>query len=172
MTLAAPSTLATLQAIQTVILNGSGVTFAPLGSTDAARYGVGRAIFIGVPKQYRANLLPQCSIEALTDAVTVSGQHGRVRDSLTVRVRTFVDFTDWWAAEQQVLTIRDLLLPLLAMHTAGGTLPGQPLTQLALTNGAVAGEFGTVNIGEVWYRNWSCNLTVTQVYAPLGGIVR
>lgn len=125
----APSTLAILQAMQGIILaealvGGSPPSspFAALSAADQARFGVSRAVFIGRPKDFKDAYLPQCCLwiperDESTQPVELVGYAGRVSDVLEVTVQAFAELrTDWYAAEQQILAIRDALWPPLLRH--------------------------------------------------------
>lgn len=164
-----PNTLAALQAVQGLILANTGTTFAALSGADAARYRVARAVYIGAPKDFKDGYLPQCQLVPLGEQIALVGQQGRVEDAILVRLRVVVDFTDWWAAEQQVLSIRDQLLPLLATHLRAGASAGGAVLALVPPPEREHGSFATVTIGEVSYRTWEITLHLIQVYVPVGG---
>ena len=120
---AQPGTFAALQAMQAIILSeclvGGASPFAVLSSADATRYGVANAVFVGRPKDFKDAYLPQCClwIPPETEAVELVGYAGRASAELTALVLVYVDLRpDWYAAEQQILTIRDALLPALLHH--------------------------------------------------------
>ncbi|HEX6819970.1 MAG TPA: hypothetical protein VF120_16460 [Ktedonobacterales bacterium] len=124
-----PATLAALQAMQSIVLSeclvGGVSPFAALSAADASRYGVPSAVFIGRPKDFADAYLPQCCIWGMegSEVVEPVGVNGRAHATLAVCVQVFVDLrTDWWAAEQQILGIRDAILGAMAHHTRlGGT---------------------------------------------------
>ncbi len=124
-----PATLAALQAMQSIILSEclvGGVTpFAALSAADATRYGVANAVFVGRPKDFADAYLPQCCIwiPEETEAVEL-GYGGRVFAEFEARVQVFVDLrTDWYAGEQQALSIRDALWSGMLRHARlGGTV--------------------------------------------------
>lgn len=122
-----PATLAALQAMQTIVLNeclvGGVSPFTALSAADASRYGVARAVFIGRPKDFADAYLPQCCIWSVegSEVVEPAGVNGRAHAQLAACVQVFVDLrTDWWAAEQQILGIRDALLGAMLRHTRLG----------------------------------------------------
>ncbi|MGH2514400.1 MAG: hypothetical protein ACRDHP_01985, partial [Ktedonobacterales bacterium] len=117
---AQPATFAALQAMQSIILSecliGGVSPFAALSSADAARYGVANAVFLGRPKDFKDVYLPQCClwIPPETEAVALVGYAGRAEAEFEALVQVYVDLRpDWYAAEQQILSIRDALLPAL-----------------------------------------------------------
>jgi hypothetical protein len=128
---AQPATFAALQAMRSIILSEclvAGVTpFAALTAADAARYGAANAVFVGRPKDFNDAYLPQCCvwIPSESEAVAVTGSPGRVTAEFEARVQAFVDPRgDWYAAEQQILAIRDALWPALLRHVRlGGAVP-------------------------------------------------
>lgn len=128
---AQPATFAALQAMQALILSeclvGGASPFAALSSADAARYGVANAVFIGRPKDFKDTYLPQCSLCIPPDGELVepATYAGRAFAEFEARVEVFADVRgDWYAAEQQILAIRDALWPVLLRHTRlGGTVP-------------------------------------------------
>src|SRR5579862_2775506 len=93
----APATLGALQAMQSIILNEclvGGVTpFAALSTTDASRYGVPNAVFIGQPKDFADTYLPQCCLWVMAGSEVVEpvGVNGRAHATLAVCVQVFVD---------------------------------------------------------------------------------
>jgi hypothetical protein len=171
MTATTPNTQGTLQALQSLILANTGTTFAALGSADATRYGVTRAVYIGAPKDFKDRYLPQCHIVPVDDRITITGEQARVNDAITCEVRCIADYTDWWAAEQQILTIRDVMVPLLATHLRAGATAGGNLMASSIASVEDRGAFSTIEVAEVWYRSWSCLVMLEQVYVPSGGFV-
>ncbi len=127
-----PNTLGVLQAMQSIILNqalvGGVSPFAALSASDQTRYGIARAVFIGRPKDFSDAYLPQCALwipqrDEAQQPVELIGHIGRVFDDIEVTVQAFCDLRkDWWAAEQQILQIRDALWPVVLKHVLlGGT---------------------------------------------------
>ncbi len=175
----APNTLGMLRAIQSLIVNNvliGGVSpFAALSSADAARYGVSRAVYIGAPKDFRDGYLPQCHIVPEGEAVTLMGAQGRAEDHLVVRVTAVVDFSDWWAAEQNILALRDAMWPVLLAHLRGGATAGTGFVALDPDENASershASGFEMMEVAGVWYRAWTCHLMARQVWAASGGLV-
>lgn len=124
-----PDTFGALRAMQTLILSECLVAgaspFAPLSASDAARYGVTRAVFVGRPKDFSDAYLPQCCIwlpsDTNAEAVELAGYAGRARSTFDARALLLVDQrADWYAAEQQILTLRDALWPVLLRHAQLG----------------------------------------------------
>lgn len=122
-----PATLATLQAMQSLIVSGCLVggtsPFTALSPADAARYGVANAVFVGQPKEVNTAYMPQCAITLPMDAevVTLAGYAGRAVAEIEALVRVYVDpRLDWYAAEQQALAIRDALWPVLLRNAELG----------------------------------------------------
>ncbi len=171
MTATAPNTLGALQALQSLILANTGTTFAALSAADATRYGVARAVYIGAPKDFKDMYLPQCHIVPVDDRITITGEQARVNDAITCEIRCVADYTDWWAAEQQLLAIRDVMVPLLATHLRAGATPGGNLMAASIAPVEDRGAFDTLEAAGVWYRVWSCLVTLEQVYVPAGGFV-
>jgi hypothetical protein len=173
----APNTLGVLRALQTLLLNnaliGGTSPFASLGSADATRYGVTRAIYIGAPKDFKDGYLPQCQLVAEGDAVQVIGAQGRVADALLVRIMAVADFTDWWAGEQSILALRDAIWPVLVAHVRGGASAGTGFVALELPDAQPQGSdgFEMLEVAGVWYRTWTCHVLARQVWAPAGGLV-
>ena len=137
----APNTLACLQAMQGIIVNeclvGGVSPFAALAAGDAARFGVGRAVLVGKPKDFKDGYLPQCNLwippgedadqeQELVGYGSGAGVGGRVFGEFVAVVTAYVDLrTDWYAGEQQILEIRDALWPALLRHAQlGGTVAG------------------------------------------------
>jgi hypothetical protein len=171
MTATTPNTFGALQALQSLILANTGTTFAALSSADAARYGVARAVYIGAPKDFKDRYLPQCHIVPVDDRIAVIGEQARVSDAITCEVHCIADYTDWWTAEQQMLTIRDLLVPLLVRHLRAGASAGGNLIGASIASVEDRDAFSTLEVAGVWYRSWCCLVTLEQIYVPAGGFV-
>ena len=169
------STLAALQAMQALILSevlvGGVSPFAALSAGDQARYGVSRAVLIGKPKDWKDAYLPACTLwvppgDAVQQPVEMIGYTGRVFDQVEVQVCCWVDLrTDWYAGEQQILTIRDALWPTLLKHERlGGTVAG--VTQAAGSEGrGLAYE----SVAGVEYRIYEAVWRFGQQYVVAGG---
>ncbi len=164
-----PGTLAVLQSLQALILANTGTIFAALSSADATRYGVARAVYIGTPKDMKDVYVPACQLIPEAETIVIAGAQARVEDTLTVQLRVLVDFTDWWAAEQSILSIRDTLLPVLVTHLRSGAAAGGALVALSPEHTPERGTFDTVKIADVWYRAWSISLSLLQSYVPASG---
>lgn len=128
-----PSTLAVLQAMQSIIIAETlivGVSpFAALSAGDAARYGVARSVFIGKPKDFNDGYLPQCNLwvppsDESRQQSEMVGYVGRIFSWIEVIGQVFVDMrADWYLGEQKILAIRDALWPVVLKHEAlGGTV--------------------------------------------------
>ena len=172
-----PATLSLLRAMQTLILTnvliGGTSPFAALSSADATRYGATNAIYIGEPKDFRDGYLPQCHLVAEEEAVMLVGAQGRASDELQIRLTVVVDFTDWWAAEQSILALRDTIWPVLMAHLRGGAGTGTSFVALDLAEATLQHQngFATMQVAGVWYRTWTCHLLARQVWAASGGLV-
>jgi hypothetical protein len=126
-----PNTLAALQAMQSIVLAeclvGGVSPFATLASADAVRYGVANAVFIGQPKDFNSAYLPQCAIAIppRAESVALAGYAGRLTAEFEATLTLLVDpRADWYAAEQQILALRDALWPALLRHgRLGGSVP-------------------------------------------------
>ncbi len=172
-----PSTLAVLQAMQGIILAealvGGSSPFAALSASDAARFGVSRAVFIGRPKDFKDAYLPQCCLwvperDEAQQPVELVGYAGRVSDVIEVTVQAFADMrTDWWAGEQQILNIRDALWPPLLRHKLlGGTVVGVTDAEPREGRGLCYEQ-----IGGVEYRCYELVWQVRQQWTISGGVV-
>jgi hypothetical protein len=169
------ATVATLQAMQTIILQEAliaGVSpFAALSAADATRYGIARAIFVGKPKDWKDAYLPACTLwvppgDQAGQDVEFVGYVGRVFDELEVVVTCWVDQrTDWYAGEQQALNLRDALWPALIRHERlGGTVAG--VTESWAREGrGLAYE----QVAGVEYRIYEAIWHVRQQYVIAGG---
>lgn len=124
-------TFGALRAMRDIVLTeclvASVSPFAALSAADATRYGVSRAVFAGRPKDFNSHYLPQCCLwipEGGEGARLVSAS-GRATATFEARVLALVDLQpDWYAAEQQILAIRDALWTALLHHARlGGTVP-------------------------------------------------
>jgi hypothetical protein len=171
------STLAVLQAMQSIVIGEVlvGVTspFAALSASDATRYGVSRAVFIGRPKDFKDAYLPQCVLwlperDEAQQPVELVGYAGRVSDVLEVTVQAFADLrSDWYAAEQQILAIRDALWPVLLKHRLlGGGVQGVTDAEAREGRGLCYEE-----IAGTQYRCYELIWTVRQQYNISGGLV-
>src|SRR5579875_1607214 len=126
-----PQTLACLQAMQSIILTealvSSASPFAALSASDAARYGVSNAVFVGRPKDFKDAYLPQCClwIPPERDSAQLIAYAGRATAEFEATIQVFTDLRgDWYAGEQQILAIRDALWPVLLRHARlGGSVP-------------------------------------------------
>ncbi len=168
---AAPGTLNVLRALQSLILNdvliGGVSPFTALGSANATRFGVARAVFVGAPKDFHDSYLPQCHLIAETESVQLEGLLGRAQDALVIRIMAVVDFSDWWAAEQSILNLRDAIWPVVLAHVRGGASAGTGFVALDLadpTPDRQAG-FDLMEVAGVWYRIWSCHVRARQVWS-------
>lgn len=174
----APATLQALQAMQTIILSevlvSAASPFAALSTSDAARYGVARAVFVGRPKDFSDAYLPQCSIwipptsptEEAQQPLTFAGYAGRVAETVEAYVTAYADMrSNWWAGEQQILAIRDALLPVVLKHAQlGGTLA-------TVTQAWVAPGRGLCyeTVAGVEYRAYELRWSFRQQYVVAGG---
>lgn len=175
----APSTLAILQAMQSIILNealvGGVSPFAALSAADATRYGVSKAVFIGRPKDFKDGYLPQCCLwvperdetQQPVELVNVaSGSGARVSDDLEVTVQAFVDSrTDWWLGEQKIISIRDALWPAVLHHI----LLGGTVSNVIDADAKEGRGFFFEQIGGVDYRTYELIWHVTQSWNVAGG---
>ncbi|HEY1389315.1 MAG TPA: hypothetical protein VGF38_12290 [Ktedonobacterales bacterium] len=171
-----PDTFSALQAMQSLILNGcliAGVSpFAALSASDATRYGVARAVFIGRPKDFSDAYLPQCCIwlpsDTNAETVELAGYAGRARSTFAVRVLLLVDQrTDWYAAEQQILTLRDALWPVLLRHAQlGGTVASVTASEAFVGRGLCYEQ-----IAGVQYRCFEAIWRVRQQWQVSDGLI-
>lgn len=131
----APQSLACLQAMQGIIVSecliAAASPFAALSASDAARYGVAHAVFVGKPKDFKDAYLPQCNLwlppnDPADQPVDYLSYNGRCEQELDAVLSVYVDLrSDWYAGEQQILQIRDALWPALLHHEQlGGTVAG------------------------------------------------
>lgn len=146
--------------------------FAALGAADAARYGVARAVFVGRPKDFADTYLPQCCIwlPADTNAETVelAGYAGRALATIDARVLLLVDQrTDWYAAEQQILVLRDALWPVLLRHAQlGGAVASVTASEAFVGRGLCYEQ-----VAGVQYRCFEAIWRVRQQWLIPGGRV-
>ncbi|MEO7001907.1 MAG: hypothetical protein ABI068_08775 [Ktedonobacterales bacterium] len=175
-----PDTLGALRAMQSLIVGEclvSGVSpFASLSSADATRYGVSRAVFVGKPKDFKDGYVPQCAIwippeqatgsAAQGDTLALEGYIGRASAEFEALAQVFVDMrTDWYAGEQQILQIRDALLPVLLHHERlGGTVP----TVIA-SEGSAGRGLCYESVAGVEYRCFEARWWVRQQWTISGG---
>lgn len=167
-----PGTLSALQAMQSIIIGECLVDgaspFAALSSGDSARYGVARAVFIGRPKDFTDAYLPQCCLwlPPEAEAAKLAGYTGRAFTEFEARVLVYVDARpDWYAAEQQILRIRDALWPALLRHERlGGSVASVIESQARAGRG-----FCYEQIGGSAYRCYEALWWVRQQWALSGG---
>jgi len=167
-----PNTFAALRAMQSLILGEclmAGVSpFAPLTSADATRYGVARAVFVGRPKDFADAYLPQCCIwlPAEPSTVLLPGYAGRARTTFDAHILLLVDQRgDWYAAEQQILTLRDALWPVLLRHEQLGGSVASVTAAEALSGRGLCYE----QIAGVQYRGFEAIWRVRQQWQISGG---
>ena len=176
---AQPDTLGALEAMRSIIVSEclvGGVTpFAALLATDAARYGVSVAAFIGRPKDFNDAYLPQVSLwippepeQGAEDEAALTGVVGRANATFEAIVQVIVDLrADWYAGERQTLAIRDALWSAMLRHerlaglaptvTASEALPGRGL--------------GYLQIAGVEYRTFEARWWARQEWLIAGGLV-
>lgn len=125
---AAPDTLGALRAMQSIIVGeclvGGVSPFAALSPADVTRYGVACAVFIGEPKDFNDAYVPQCCLwlPQPSEIVLLDSFVGRATAEVVAEVEVYVDLrTDWYAAEQRILAIRDALWPVLLRHERLGS---------------------------------------------------
>lgn len=172
-----PNTLGVLQAMQSIILNealvGGVSPFAALSASDQTRYGIARAVFIGRPKDFSDAYLPQCALwipqrDEAQQPVELIGHIGRVFDDIEVTVQAFCDLRkDWWAAEQQILQIRDALWPVVLKHI----LLGGTVSTVADADAYEGRGLCYEEIAGIEYRCYELIWAVRQQYVVTGGIV-
>ncbi|MBF6591000.1 MAG: hypothetical protein IVW57_10800 [Ktedonobacterales bacterium] len=171
---AQPDTLGALRAMQAILLSeclvGGVSPFAALSAADASRYGVANAIFLGLPKDFKDAYLPQCCLwlPQGSEAVALEGYAGRANAEFEARVRVFVDLrTDWYAAEQQILAIRDVLWSALLRHERlGGTVATVSASEARAGRGLCYEQ-----VAGVEYRCYEALWLVRQQWSLTGGRV-
>jgi hypothetical protein len=171
-----PDTFGALQAMQSLILSEclvAGVSpFAALSASDASRYGVARAVFIGRPKDFSDAYLPQCCIwlpsDTKAETVELAGYAGRALSMFAARILLLVDQrTDWYAAERQILTLHDALWPVLLHHAQlGGTV-----TSVTASEAFVGRGLCYEQIAGVQYRCFEAIWRVRQQWQVSGGLI-
>ena len=170
-----PDTFGALRAMQSLILSEclvAGVSpFATLSASDAARYGVARAVFVGRPKDFSDAYLPQCCVWLPPDthngAVAMQGYAGRALTTFDAHVLLLVDQrADWYAAEQQILALRDALWPVMLRHTLlGGTIPSVVAAEAATGRGLCYEQ-----VAGVQYRGFEAIWRVRQQWQISDGL--
>lgn len=167
-----PDTLATLQAMQSLIVAGCLVggtsPFAALSAADAARYGVANAVFVGQPKDVNTAYMPQCAITVPENAevVTLAGYAGRAVAEIEALARVYVDpRPDWYAAEQQALAIRDALWPVLLRHAELGAMVASVIASEGRPGRGLCYEQIAGNV----YRCYEARWWVRQQWSVAGG---
>ncbi|HEU5437760.1 MAG TPA: hypothetical protein VFU88_00610 [Ktedonobacterales bacterium] len=169
-----PATFAALQAMQAIILAeclvGGASPFAALSTADVARFGVASAVFIGRPKDFKDAYLPQCClwIPEESETAALAGLAGRAEAELEARVRVFVDQRpDWYAAEQQILAIRDALWPAMLRHERLGGIVPTVIASEARTGRGLCYE----QVAGNEYRCYEAGWWVRQQWSIAGGKV-
>jgi hypothetical protein len=171
-----PDTFGALQAMQSLILSEclvAGVSpFAALSASDAIHYGVARAVFIGRPKDFSDVYLPLCCIwlPSNTNAETMemAGYTGRALSTFAAHMLVLVDQrTDSHAAEQQILTLRDALWPVLLRHgQLGGTVASVTASEAFIGRGLCYEQ-----IAGVQYRGFEAIWRVRRQWQVSGGLI-
>jgi hypothetical protein len=171
-----PDTFGALQAMQALILSEclvAGVSpFAALSAADASRYGVARAVFIGRPKDFADVYLPQCCIwlpsDTNAETAELAGYAGRAQSSFAACVLLLVDQrADWYAAEQQILTLRDALWPVLLRHSQlGGAVASVTASEAFVGRGLCYEQ-----IAGVQYRCFEAIWRVRQQWQVSSGLI-
>ena len=171
---AQPATFAALQAMQSIIVSEclvSGVSpFAALTSADSSRFGVASAVFIGRPKDFKDVYLPQCClwIPPENDVAELAGYAGRAFAEFEALVLVYVDpRPDWYAAEQQILSIRDALWPALLHHERLGGTVSTVIESAARPGRGLCYE----QVGGSEYRCFEARWWVRQQWSIAGGRV-
>lgn len=171
-----PDTFGALRAMQTLILSECLVAgaspFAPLSASDATRYGVIRAVFVGRPKDFSDAYLPQCCIwlppDTNAESVKLAGYAGRAFSTFDARALLLVDQrADWYAAEQQILALRDALWPVLLRHAQlGGSVASVTASEARIGRGLCYEQ-----VAGVQYRCFEAIWRVRQQWQISGGRV-
>ena len=171
-----PDTFGALRAMQSLILSEclvAGVSpFAALSASDAARYGIARAVFVGRPKDFADAYLPQCCIylppDTAAETVELAGYAGRAQSTIAAHALLLVDQrADWYAAEQQILALRDALWPVLLRHAQlGGTVPSVVAGEVATGRGLCYEQ-----VAGVQYRGFEAICRIRQQWQIIGGRV-
>ncbi len=173
-----PNTLGVLQAMQRIIINealvGGVSPFAALNASDATRYGVSRAVFVGRPKDFSDAYLPQCCLwipenDEPEQPVEIVGYSGRVFDDVEVTIQAFTDLrADWYAAEQKILLIRDALWPVVLKHLMlGGTVATVTDADAYEGRGLCYEEIAGVD-----YRCYELKWQIRQQWSITGGVAQ
>lgn len=169
-----PNTLAALQAMQSIILNeclvGGASPFAALSAADVARYGVANAVFIGRPKDFNDAYLPQCClwIPAASETVELAGYAGRAFAEFEALVVVYVDLRpDWYAAEKQIVGIRDALWSAMLRHARLGAT----VSSVIESEAQAARGLGYEQIAGSEYRTYEVGWRVRQQWTISGGRV-
>ena len=173
-----PNTLGVLQAMQSILINealvGGVSPFAALSASDAMRYGVSKAVFVGRPKDFADVYLPCCVLwipeqDRPQQPVELQGHVGRVFDDIEVTIQAFTDLrTDWWAAEQRILQIRDALWPVVLKHLLLGATVATVTESDAYEGRGLCYE----EIAGVEYRCYELIWAVRQQYSITGGLTQ
>ncbi|HET9110273.1 MAG TPA: hypothetical protein VFN78_05565 [Ktedonobacterales bacterium] len=179
---AQPDTLGALEAMRTIIVNeclvGGATPFAALLATDAARYGVSVAAFIGRPKDVNDAYLPQLNVwippepdgmaQRPANEMALSGLVGRANAEFEAIVQVMIDMrADWYAGEKQALAIRDALWSAMLRHERlGGLAPTVTASEARPGRGLAYEQLAGVEYRIVEARWWA-----RQEWLIAGGLV-
>lgn len=153
----APDTLAVIDSISGLLTNlklKDGVT--PAYAT----------VIEDVSKDYTEVALPAVNIIPLHDDSKRHAHGGTIVEPMEFDIRTVVDYTDKAAAFRQVVSIRDVLMPLLNKYAV---LPNTTTVYHSQIKPHSA-HFGWVWLKPNWYRAHIVTLLVSQYYVIPGGI--
>jgi hypothetical protein len=153
----APNTTAVVQQLQTelqALLLADGLTHAY------------QTVVIGAQKDYTEIPLPCATLIVHGDDSQRHSFGGTIMEHTDIEIRSIVDYTDANAAELQILSIRDALMPLLNKYAV---LPNT-LTVYSAKIKSNSGAFLWMFLKPNWYRIHTVVLTVAQYYVISGGI--
>lgn len=157
MPITAPNTTAVVQQMKTELTAlklADGVT------------GAYQTVVIGAQKDYTQIPLPCATIIVHADDSQRHAHGGTIMEHTMVEIRSVVDYTDANAAELQILSIRDALMPLLQKYAV---LPNTISVYSARVKPNSA-SFLWMWLKPDWYRIHTVLLEVAQYYVVSGGI--
>jgi hypothetical protein len=153
----APNTTAVVQQLQTEL------QALLLADTVTHAY---QTVKIGGVKDYTELALPVGQIMPGNDGSQRHSFGGTIMERTDIEIRSVVDYTDANAAELQILSIRDALMPLLNKYAV---LPNT-LTVYSAKIKPNSGAFLWMFLKPNWYRIHTVSITVAQYYVIPGGI--
>lgn len=157
MPITAPNTTAVVTQIQTEL------TTLKLADNVTNAYNT---VVFGPKKDYTQIPLPCATVIAHQDDSKRHAHGGTIMEHTDIEIRSICDYTDENAAELQVLSIRDALMPLLNKYAVLPNTIGVYSARIKPNSAAFLWMWLKPN----WYRVHTVILEVAQYYVVQGGI--